>query len=81
MYLSPQDYCPHVSACLGLESSEPYLMTDAQALKVKNSVLNKLPINSDLKHEIYLGARWVTIVNKTKRRHYVVTCDRVNCIG
>ena len=56
-------------------------MTDAQALKVKNSVLNKLPINSDLKHEIYLGARWVTIVNKTKRRHCVVTCDRVNCIG
>ena len=44
---------------MGLESSEPYLTTDAQALRVKHSVLNQLPISSDLKHEIWLGARWV----------------------
>ena len=45
---------------MGLESSEPYLTTDAQALRVKHSVLNQLPISSDLKHEIWLGARWVS---------------------
>ena len=45
---------------MGLEGPGPYLTTDAQALRVKHSVLNQLPISSDLKHEIWLGARWVS---------------------
>ena len=62
-YYLQHDYCPHVSACMGLEGPGPYLTTDAQALRVKHSVLNQLPISSDLKHEIWLGARWVIMNN------------------
>ena len=48
---------------MGLEGPGPYLTTDAQALRVKHSVLNQLPISSDLKHEIWLGARLVIMNN------------------
>ena len=48
---------------MGLEGPGPYLTTDAQALRVKHSVLNQLPISSDLKHEIWLGARLVKMNN------------------
>jgi len=61
---------------MGLESPEPYLTTDAQALRVKHSVLNQLPISSDLKHEIWLGARCNgPLVQRVSTAAMVVKCS------